>query len=251
MDLGLSESVFLVTAASSGLGRAAAEALLAEGARVTLVARRRELLTRMESQWGSDRVAHLVADLAHADTAERAVGLAIERFGRIDGALVSVGGPPRGGVLDNTDQQWADAFDSVFLAALRVARAVVARGSEPVRLGFVLSSSAKSPLASMAISNGLRPGLAMLVKQLADELGPHGRTFALLPGNIETDRIKHLFSSTPDPVQSRREAEARVPMGRMGAPEEFGKVAAFLLSEAASYVSGAMVGVDGGLSRAL
>lgn len=251
MDLGLSQQVFLVTAASSGLGLASAEALLAEGARVVLVARRGELLAAIQAKHGSDRVVYLAADLSDTTTAEQAAQLAITTFGRLDGTLVSVGGPPAGTVLGNTDQQWHLAFDSVFLAALRTARAVVAHGIEPIRLGFILSSSAKSPIPDLAISNGLRPGLAMLVKQLADELGPRGRTFALLPGRIDTERLRYLFDQSADPAAARDEAAESIPLGRLGRPEELGRVAAFMLSEAASYLSGCLIPVDGGAARTL
>lgn len=248
MDLGLEQKVFLVTAASSGLGLATARELVAEGARVVLVARRAEVLDELSDELGA---ATLAGDLADQELAERAVRLALDRFGRLDGAFVSVGGPPKGGVLDNTDEQWNAAFGSVFLPALRVARALFAENPAG-RLGLVLSSSARSPLPSMAISNGLRPGLAMLVKQLADEVGPDGgRAFALLPGSIATDRMGFLLGQAPDPQAARKATEAGIPLRRMGDPAEFGKVAAFLLSEAASYVSGCLVPVDGGALRAL
>lgn len=247
MELHLTDKVFVVTAASAGLGRATAEQVVAEGARVVLVARREERLAEAVAALGPDRAAPLVADLAEPDAAQRAVALAIERFGRLDGAFVSVGGPPRGGVLDNSDEQWRDAFDSVFLAALRVARAVVAAASGPVVLGFVLSTSARTPLPTMAISNGLRPGLAMLVSQLADELGPGGsRVFGVLPGSIRTDRIRSLYAATPDPAATEAQAAAEIPLRRIGEAEEFGRVAAFLLSPAASYVTGCVIPVDGG-----
>ncbi len=251
MDLGLSGKVFVVTAASAGLGRAAAEALLAEGARVVAVARRAEVLDEFAAAHGGT-VARLVADLADPDTPGLACQLALDTYGRLDGAFVSVGGPPRGGVLDNSDDQWLAAFGSVFLPALRTARAVVAAAEGPVTLGFVLSTSVKSPLPAMAISNALRPGLAMMVKQLGDELGPQGsRTFALLPGSIDTERLKYLRSGAPDPEEAKRQAEAAIPLRRLGRPDEFGTVAAFLLSPAASYISGCVIPVDGGAMRAL
>ena len=160
-------------------------------------------------------------------------------------------GPPCW-TTSGTDEQWTAAFGSVFLPALRVARAVVAEGGPGVVLGFVLSTSAKAPLSSMAISNGLRPGLAMLVKQLADELGPQGtRTFGLLPGSIDTERLQALRAGVDDPEAAKRAAAAAIPLRRIGEPEEFGRVAAFLLSPAASYVSGCLVPVDGGSLRAL
>lgn len=248
MDLGLEAKVFVVTAASSGLGLATARELVAEGARVVLVARRAEVLAQLADELDAQVLA---GDLSDPELPGRAVALALEHFGRVDGAFVSVGGPPKGGVLDNSDEQWTAAFGSVFLPALRVARAVV--GANPAaRLGFVLSSSAKSPLPSMAISNGLRPGLAMLVKQLADEIGPQGgRAFAMLPGTIATERMEYLYGQTPDPAAARAAGEASIPMRRLGDPAEFGRVATFLLSDAASYVSGCVVPVDGGAMRVL
>ncbi|MFZ1412679.1 MAG: SDR family oxidoreductase [Micropruina sp.] len=252
MDLGLASKVFVITAASAGLGRAAADQLLAEGARVVLVARRAEVLAQAVTAYGADRVAVLPADLAAADTPQRAVDLALASFGRLDGALVSVGGPPRGTVLGTADQEWTEAFESVFLPALRSARAVIGGAANPVTLAFVLSTSAKVPLPSMALSNGLRPGLAMLIKQLADEVGPVGtRVVGLLPGTINTERITWLHSQSADPAATRAAAEAGIPLRRLGRPAEFGRVAAFVLSPAASYLTGCLIPVDGGALRAL
>ena len=252
MDLGLADRVFVLTAASGGLGRATAEGLVAEGARVVLVARRADVLDGAVAELGTPNAVALAGDLADPDTASRAADLALTTFGRLDGALISVGGPPRGGVLDNTDDEWRQSFESVFLAGLRVARAVVAAAPGPVALAFVLSSSAKSPLPTMAISNGLRPGLAMLVKQLADEVGPTGsRVVGLLPGTIATERIRYLHGQSPDPAAARATAEAAIPLRRLGEPAEFARVAAFVLSPAASYLTGSMVAVDGGALRPL
>ena len=129
---------------------------------------------------------------------------------------------------------------------------MVANATGPVVLAFVLSSSAKSPLGQMAISNGLRPGLAMLVKQLSDEIGPDGgRAVGLLPGTVTTERIRYLHSQADDPDAARAAAAAAVPLRRLGRPDEFGRVAAFMLSDAASYVTGSMIAVDGGVQRAL
>lgn len=252
MDLGLADRVFVLTAASAGLGRATAECLVAEGARVVLVARRAEVLDTAVAELGQANAVALAGDLAGPDTASRAADLALTTFGRLDGALISVGGPPRGGVLDNTDDEWRQSFESVFLAGLRVARAVIAAASGPVALAVVLSTSVKSPLPTMAISNGLRPGLAMLVQQLADEVGPTGsRVVGLLPGTIATERIRYLHGQSPDPAAARAVAEAAIPLRRLGEPVEFARVAAFMLSPAASYLTGSMVAVDGGALRAL
>ncbi len=255
MDLGLTDRSFVVTAASGGLGRAVARALVAEGARVVLVARRAEVLAEAAAELrqlaGADNAVALTADLSDAETPARAVDLARSTFGRLDGAFVSVGGPPRGGVLDNSDEEWLAAFGSVFLPALRMARAVLAVQPAP-RLAFVLSTSAKVPLPMMAISNGLRPGLGVLVKQLADEIGPAGgRAVGLMPGSILTERIRFLHEASGNPEASRKAAEAAIPLRRLGTPEEFGSVAAFMLSDAASYVTGSLIPVDGGAIRAL
>lgn len=248
MELGLEGKVFVVTAASQGLGLATARELVAEGAKVVLVARRAEKLAELGQELGA---ATLAGDLADPSLAERAVALATERFGTVDGAFVSVGGPPKGSVLGTTDEQWEQAFGSVFLAALRVARATYAANPAAVT-GYVLSTSAKAPLPDMAISNGLRPGLAMLVKQLGDEVGPRGgRSFALLPGSTATERMDFLYSNADDPAAARAADEARIPARRLGEPAEFGRVAAFLLSPAAGYVNGAVLAVDGGQMRTL
>ena len=252
MDLGLTDRVFLVTAASAGLGRASAEQLVAEGARVVLVARRADVLDDVVADLGSANAIALAADLAEPDTAAAAAQLAIRTFGRLDGALISVGGPPPGSVLANSDEQWLATFESVFLAALRAVRAVLAAASGPASIGVVLSTSAKVPIPGLAISNGLRPGLAMLIKQLADEVGPDGhRVFGLMPGTVLTERIRFLHGRSDDPTAARKDAEARIPLRRLGDPAEFGRVAAFLLSPAASYVTGSVIPVDGGALRAL
>lgn len=252
MDLGLTDRVFVVSAASAGLGRATADALVTEGARVVLVARRGEVLDTAVQEYGPDRAAACPGDLNDPELARRAAAMACDLFGRLDGALISVGGPPRGRVLQVDDATWTAAFDSVFLAALRMARAVVAAATGPVALGFVLSSSVRAPLPTMAVSNGLRPGLAMLIKQMADELGPDGgRAVGLMPGSVATERLTWLYEQTPDPAGARAAAEAAIPLGRLGEPAEFGRVAAFLLSPAASYITGSMIAIDGGSLRAL
>ncbi len=160
---------------------------------------------------------------------------------------------PPGSVLGTTSEQWQGAFDSVFLAALRLTDAVVRHGTaRELAVAWVLSTSVKAPIPGLAASNGLRPGLAMLVKQLADELGPDGtRVIGLLPGRVETERVQHLDSLSDDPAAARASSEASIPLRRYGRPEEFGRIAAFVVSPAASYLTGSMVAVDGGALRSL
>jgi 3-oxoacyl-[acyl-carrier protein] reductase len=258
MDLGLSGRTFVVTAASSGLGRASAAALVAEGARVVVVARRTEVLADVVAALdagapdGPAAVA-LTADVADPDTGPRAAALALETFGRLDGALVSVGGPPAGPVRGTTAAQWRAAFDGVFLPALGVTEAVLRAGTaDDLAVAWVLSTSVKSPVGGLAASNGLRPGLGMLVKQLADEVGPDGtRVVGLMPGRVDTERVQHLDDLADDPAAARRASEAAIPLRRYGRPEEFGRVAAFVLSPAASYLTGCVLPVEGGALRTL
>lgn len=252
MDLGLRDRVYLVTGGTRGLGRASAETLVADGARVVVSGRDPDDLAETVAALGEASAVGVVADNADPTTPGRLVDTAIERWGHLDGALISVGGPPPGPVTRVTDEEWLAGFSSVFLGAVRIARSLADVVPAGGAIGFVLSSSVRQPVPNLAVSNGLRPGLAMVAKTLADELGPRGvRVFGLLPGRIATDRTRQLDDSTGDPEAARAATEATIPLGRYGEPEEFGRVAAFVLSPAASYVSGVMVPVDGGLLRAL
>ncbi|WP_322919325.1 SDR family oxidoreductase [Nocardioides renjunii] len=256
MDLQLTDRVYVVTGGARGLGRASADALVAEGARVVLSGRSQESLdaavAALDDTAGRKAAVAVVADNADPGTPARLLAAADDAWGRLDGALISVGGPPKGAVTAITDEQWSTAFGSVFLGAVRLSREIGAALPAGGSLGLVLSSSVRAPLPEMAISNGLRPGLAMVAKTLADELGPRGvRVNGLLPGRIATERVAELDASTGDPEAARRAAEASIPLGRYGEPEEFGAVAAFLLSPAASFLTGVMLPVDGGLLRSL
>ena len=261
VDLGLSGKVFLVTGGSAGLGLAGARALVAEGARVVLSARDPDRLARSVDALNdapppgpvddATTAVGVAADLADESTPELLVRTALNRFGRLDGALVSVGGPPAGPALAITDEQWRSAYDTVVLGPVRLTRAVVeALPTDGGALAYVLSTSVKAPLDGLAVSNTLRPGLGMLIKTLADELGPRGvRLNGLLPGTFDTDRVRSLGADLSMAQQTM--AEQSIPLQRYGEPAELGRVAAFLLSPAASYVTGSMVAVDGGKMRAL
>ncbi|GGS07416.1 MULTISPECIES: SDR family oxidoreductase [Streptomyces] len=246
MDLGLKDRVYIVTGATRGLGNATARALAADGAKVIITGRDEKSVEEAAAELGGD-VLGLAADNADPSAAQRLVDTARERFGRLDGILVSVGGPAPGFLADNTDDQWQTAFETVFLGAVRLARTAAAALGEGGAIGFVLSGSVHEPIAGLTISNGLRPGLAGFAKSLADELGPRGiRVVGVLPARIDTDRVRELDALSGDAEAARTANEARIPLRRYGTPEEFGKTAAFLLSPAASYLTGIMVPVDGG-----
>ncbi|MEG8280102.1 SDR family oxidoreductase [Streptomyces sp. AHA2] len=246
MDLGLKDRVYVVTGATRGLGHASARELVADGARVVVSGRDEENVAQAAAALGPDAVG-VAVDNADPQAAERLIGAAREHFGRFDGVLISVGGPPAGFVADNTDEQWQAAFESVFLGAVRLARAAAAQLDAGGVVGFVLSGSVYEPIPGLTISNGLRPGLAGFAKSLSQELGPRGvRVVGVLPGRIDTDRVRELDAMSADPEATRAASESRIPLRRYGTPEEFGRVAAFLLSPAASYLTGVMVPVDGG-----
>jgi 3-oxoacyl-[acyl-carrier protein] reductase len=245
VDLGLRDRVYLITGGSRGLGYAAAEALVAEGARVVVSARDAGATARAAAALGSGRAVGLAADNADPATPDRLVSAALEEFGRLDGALISVGGPPGGTAAETPDEAWQAAFGSVFLGTVRLSRALAAALTEGGSIAFVLSSSVRVPIASLVISNGLRPGLAGFAKTLADELGPRGiRVNGLLPGLIATDRMRDLGSVLDTALDA-------IPLRRIGEPAEFGRAAAFVLSPAASYLTGTMLPVDGGALRAI
>ena len=252
MDLDLTDRVYVVTGGARGLGRATADVLVAEGARVVLSGRSQESLDDAVAALGSVGGRGRRPTTPTPPRPARVIAAALDTWGRLDGALVSVGGPPQGRLAEITDEQWSASFESVFLGAVRLAREVVDRLGEGGSLAFVLSSTVRSPIGTLAISNGLRPGLAMVAKALADEVGPRGiRVNGLLPGSVLTERLTSLLEGTGDPERAHADGVAGIPLGRYGEPAEFGRAAAFLLSPASSYLSGVMLPVDGGASRSL
>ncbi|WP_031522987.1 SDR family oxidoreductase [Streptomyces sp. NRRL F-5123] len=253
MDLGLKDRVYVVTGGGRGLGLAAARELAAEGAKVVVSGRTAATVDAAAAEMGGpERALGVVADNADPATAETLLATARTRFGALDGVLISVGGPPAGAAADMTDEQWLAAFQSVFLGAVRLARSAAASLGEGGVIGFVLSGSVREPIPGLAISNGLRPGLAGFAKTLAAEVGPRGiRVVCLLPARIDTDRVRELDSLAGDPDAARAGHAARIPLRRYGTPEEFGRTAAFLLSPAASYLTGIVLPVDGGALHSL
>jgi 3-oxoacyl-[acyl-carrier protein] reductase len=253
MDLGLTDRVYVLTGASRGLGFATAQALVADGARVVVSARDPDrVAAAVDALGGAGRAVGLAADLADPDTATRLVEAATTAYARLDGALISVGGPPPGTAAEVSDEQWRTSFETVFLGTVRLARTVAGALGPGGAVGLVLSTSVRSPVPGLGLSNGLRPGLAGVAKDLADEFAPLGvRVVTLLPHRIDTDRVRELFAATGDPERARTEIEATIPLRRLGEPAEFGRVAAFLLSPAAGYLTGVAVPVDGGALRCL
>ena len=252
MDLCLHDRVYVVTGASRGLGRATAQTLVDEGARVVVSSRRAASVQATVESLGGSVATGVVADNADPATPQLLIDAAMSAYGRLDGALISVGGPAAGSVLDITDDQWEAAFGAVFLGAVRLARALAGALSAEGSIVFVLSTSVKQPIPGLSVSNGLRPGLAMVAKTLADELGPRGiRVNGLLPGRVDTERVRELDAAGGDAEAAKRAATEAIPLRRYGEPAEFGRAAAFVMSPAASYITGAMLPVDGGITRSL
>ena len=251
MDLGLADRVYLLTGASKGLGYATAEALVADGARVVVSARDAgRVAAAAERLGGPAHATGIAADLTDPDVPGRLIDTAMTTYGRVDGALISVGGPPHGATAATTDEQWRSAFETVFLGSVRMMRTVAEALPAGGAIAVVLSSSVRSPLGGLGLSNGLRPGLAMVAKELSDEYAPRGvRIVSLLPGRLLTDRNLEMINAASDPERAMAETSRTIPLRRLGEPAEFGRVAAFLLSPAAGYVTGIAVPVDGGLLR--
>ena len=251
MDLGLADRVYVLTGASRGLGFATAQALVADGAKVVVSSRSQGAVDDAVARLGAG-AAGVAADLTDPGTAGLLLRTATERFGRFDGALISVGGPGPGTAAEKTDEQWREAFETIFLGSVRAARTFADALTGGGAIGFVLSTSSRTPIPGLGLSNGLRPGLAGVAKDMADQYGHRGvRVLSLLPGRVLTDRNRELFAATGDPEKAAADAAAAIPLGRLGEPEEFGRVAAFLLSPAAGYLTGISVPVDGGALRTL
>jgi 3-oxoacyl-[acyl-carrier protein] reductase len=254
MDLGLTGSRALVGGGSGGLGGAIGATLRAEGSAIGLIGRPGDRLTSAAARLDAVPVP---ADLSTPDGPRTAVEAAVAAFGGLDLLVVNSGGPPPGRFEELDEAAWKTAIDGTLWSAIRLLRAALPylrEGREPAIL-VILSSSVREPIPGVTTSNLIRPGLAGLVKSLVEEIVPV-RINGLAPGRFSTDRIAQLDAararSANLPVEEiQQQMIGRIPLGRYGDPLELGRLAAFLLSPAASYVTGAIVPIDGGMVRAL
>ena len=254
MELGLEGRVAWVLGGSSGLGRASAEALAAEGARVAISARNPEKLEEVAREIGNGCIAVPVdvSDPSAIDIGHRST---VERLGPVEILLANSGGPPAGDFADHDEAALDAAYQLLVASAWRLTKAVVPGMLERKKgvLMYVTSSSTFEPIPGLLLSNMMRPAVVALAKSLSRELGPRGiRALCVTPGRIATPRVGSLDKRRADASgttaqEARKASEATIPLRRYGEPAEFGDVVAFLASERASYMTGTSVVVDGGI----
>jgi 3-oxoacyl-[acyl-carrier protein] reductase len=262
MDLGLKNRIAMVGGGSKGLGYAVAHALAAEGAQVCIASRDPDGIGRAARRIAADtgsRVVGVAGDLSTSDAISRWHAETLKQFGGVDLLFANTGGPPTGTVLGFDDAAWQTAFELLLMSVVRAVRLAVpsmrARGSGAILIST--SSSVKEPISNLALSNVLRSGVTSLAKTLSLELAPDRiRVNTLIPGRIATDRLQQLDEINAKQAgialeDQQQRSLATVPLGRYGQPEEFGRIGAFLLSDAASYINGASIQVDGGLIKGL
>ena len=246
MDLGLEGRTAIVCGASAGIGLGIAESLAGEGANVVMLARRRDLLEREAERLGGVAV---VGDVTDADDIERLVRTAVDAFGGIDIVVNNSGGPPRTTAAELTAEQVEAAVQLLLVSIVRLTGLCLPylERSDCGRIVNVTSSTVREPIDNLALSNAIRPGVIGWAKSLSRELGPKGITVnSIAPGRIDTDRIREVYPDGPTEADLQT-----IPLRRLGTTREIGDVAAFLCSERAAYISGAVILVDGGLTRGL
>ena len=262
MDLGIKDKVALVAASSTGLGRAVAEELAREGAALILCARNEERLKATAEaiqQSTGAQVLYVRADITDPNEITKLIAAAIDRFERIDILVTNGGGPPPGRFDQLSPEQWEDAARLTLFSAIELARAVLP-GMKERRWGRILnitSIAVKQPVDNLILSNSLRAAVTGFARTLANEVATEGITVNnILPGYTRTDRVEELAQQmaqrlgiTPDEFKKKWEQE--IPMGRLGEPREFAALAAFLVSERASYITGTSIQVDGGWIKSL
>jgi 3-oxoacyl-[acyl-carrier protein] reductase len=260
MDLGLKDKRALVTGASRGLGYATALTLAREGCRVAVNSRSQESTNaaaeKITSETGTQAIG-LAGDVSDTSTPETLVADTVEAFGGLDLLVTNAGGPPSGSFESFDEATWQKAVDLSFMSHVRLIRAALPhlRESSAASVLTVTSVSVKQPIANLVLSNSVRAATVGLTKTLAIELGREDIRFnSILPGWTETERVQDLMEFRAKNNNTTIEEEfskqsGKSPLGRIGQPEEFANVAAFLLSPAASYVTGVMLNVDGGMYK--
>jgi 3-oxoacyl-[acyl-carrier protein] reductase len=260
MDLGLKDKIALVTSASRGLGYAAALALARDGCRVVVNSRDeaniKSAAEKIRAETGA-QVIGLAGDVSLPDVPAKLVAQTVEAFGGLDLLITNTGGPPSGSIDSLDEAQWQRGVDLCLMAHVRLIKAALPylRKSSAASVLTVTSYSVKQPIPNLLLSNSLRSATIGLTKSLALELGKDGIRFnSILPGWTETERVGELMTARATANRSSVEEETRKqseqsPLGRMGRPEEFANAAAFLVSPAASYITGVMLNVDGGMYK--
>jgi 3-oxoacyl-[acyl-carrier protein] reductase len=245
MDLKLKGKRALVQGASSGLGRAIAAALVQEGVKVAICSRDPERIQKTAREIGA--AAGIAIDLNQPGAAATLLKKAEQELGGVDILVTNTGGPPKGPFEELTSAQWQEGFQSLWLSATESIRAALPGMKERHwgRILLVTSAAAREPMPLLNISNGLRAGLLGLTKAISNEVAQHGITInALLPGYTDTERLQEL--KVP-----KEKITSQIPAGRLGRPEEFGALAAFLASEQAAYITGQGIACDGGYLRSI
>ena len=260
MDLKLNGKIAMVAASSKGLGFGIALELAKEGAKLSIGSRTKsdimEAGKRIENETGSDVLAS-VLDSSDANSIKNWIDLSLDRFGGIDCLVVNAGGPPPGVFENFSDNDWQSAFDLNLMSAVRMIRGVIPtmrqRGGGSIIT--ITSSSVKEPIDVLILSNVMRSGTTSLVKSLSIQLASDGiRLNNLMPGRINTERLRNIDENTArkrgiSVEEQKFQSTSNIPLKRYGTIEEFGKVGAFLLSDAASYMTGSTIAVDGGVIK--
>lgn len=262
MDMGLRGRVAAVAAASSGLGRAVAQGLAEEGAHVALCSRNearvRAAAEEIESATGVETLA-VVADVSREADARRFVREAAERWGRLDVLVTNSGGPPPGLFEELGDEKWQAAFELNLLSSVRMIREALPymREARWGRIINITSSSVKAPVTNLLLSNSIRTGVIGMAKTISFEVaGDNILVNNICPGRIDTERVRSLDADRAQRTgrsveEAKQENVAQIPLGRYGEPRELANLAVFLASEAASYITGTTIQVDGGSLRSL
>ncbi len=259
MELGIKGNVALVTASSSGLGYASAEALAREGVHVVINGRDPDRLRMAVDELekvAEGKVVGISADMSSKTEIKHLVKRTVDEFGGIDHLVTCAGGPPSKPFMDTVEDEWYDAYDSLMMSVVRL----VKESEKYLReregtIVHITSISVKESIENLVLSNSVRMGVIGLMKTLSQELGPDIRVNAVMPGYTETDRVKELIKQALERGDIERYEEGLrnlsegIPLGRIGQPGEFGDVVAFLCSERSSFVNGAAIPVDGGWSR--